>query len=102
MDADTAPCGAMVFAKSGAGTADQPAVYDLVYPVSIRIMVACTGRGYARPMEWLIPQSYLGRADPGHAGVQRRTCLCFLAAVYADAPPAVAAALCRNLVVADL
>ena len=40
MDADNAPGGAMVFAKNDSGAADQSAVYDLVYPVSIRILVA--------------------------------------------------------------
>lgn len=102
MDADTAPPRAMVVTKNGAGAADQPAVYDLVYPVPICILVACTGRGYVSRMEWLLPRADLCRAGPGHAGVQRRACLCLLAAVFADALPAVAAALCRALVVADL
>lgn len=101
-DADTATVEVVVAAKIGAGAADQPAVYDLVYPVPIRILVACTGRGYVSRMEWLLPRADLCRAGPGHAGVQRRACLCLLAAVFADALPAVAAALCRALVVADL
>jgi len=59
MDADTAPDGALVVAENGAGAADQPAVSDFVYPVSIRILVACIGRGDACPMERSLPQSYL-------------------------------------------
>lgn len=102
MDADTAPAGVVVVAKNGAGAADQPAVYDLVYPVSIRILVACTGRGYVSRMEWPLPRADLCGAGPCHAGVQRRARLCFLAPVFADAPAAVAVALCRALVVADL
>lgn len=102
MDADTAPAGVVVVTKNGAGAAGQPAVFALVYPVSIRILVACTGRGYVSRMEWLLPRADLCRAGPCHAGVQRRARLCFLAPVFADAPPAVAAALCRALVVADL
>lgn len=102
MDADTATAGVVVVAKSGAGTADQPAVYDLVYPVPIRILVACTGRGYVSRMERFLPRADLCRAGPSHAGVQHRARLCLRAAVYADAPAAVAAALCRALVVADL
>lgn len=42
MDADTAPGEELVFAKGCAGAADQFVVYDLVYPVPIRILVACT------------------------------------------------------------
>lgn len=38
MDADTAQVGAVVFAKNSAGAADQPAVYDLVHPVSVRLL----------------------------------------------------------------
>lgn len=102
MDADTAPDGALAVAKNGAGAADQPAVYDLVYPVPIRILVAHPGRGYFPPMGRLLPESYLGRAGLGHAGIQRRARLRLLSPVFADAPPAVAAALCRALVVADL
>ena len=102
MDADTAPDGVVVVAKSGVGAADQPAIYGFVYPVPIRFLVACTGRGYFPPMERPLFGADLCRAGPGHAGVQCRTRLCFTAPVFADAPPAVAAALCRALVVADL
>lgn len=102
MDADTAPDGVVVVAKSGVGAADQPAIYGFVYPVPIRFLVACTDRRYLPPMERPLFGGDLCRAGPGHAGVQCRTRLCFLAPVFADAPPAVAAALCRALVVADL
>ena len=101
-DADTATVEVVVVAKIGAGAADQPAVFALVYSVPIRILVACTGRGYVSRMEWLLPRADLCRAGSCHAGVQLRARLCLLAAVFADAPPAVAAALCRALVVADL
>lgn len=102
MDADTAPAGALVFAKDGAGAADQPVVHHFVYPVSIRILVACTDRGYVPRMERPLFRAYLCRAGPDHAGVQRRARLCFLAPVFADTTAAVAAALCRTLVVANL
>lgn len=92
----------MVFAKNSAGAADQPAVYDLVYPVSIRILVASPDRGYVPRMEWPLFRAYLCRAGPDHAGVQRRTRWCFLAPVFADTTPDVAAALCRAMFVANL
>ncbi|MNR43315.1 hypothetical protein D3C85_1619270 [compost metagenome] len=102
MDADTAPGGALVFAKNSVGTADQPAVSDLVYPVSIRILVANADRQCIPCVGRLLSRKYLCGAGPGHVGVQRRARLRFLALVFADAPAAVAAALCRALVVADL
>lgn len=102
MDDDTEPAGALVFAKNGAGTAGQPAVYDLVYPVPVRFLVANADRHCIPSVGRLLSRKYLCGAGPGHVGVQRRARLRFLALVFADAPAAVAAALCRALVVADL
>ena len=102
MGADTAPAGVVVVTKNGAGAADQPAVYDLVYPVSIRVVVARTDRGYVPRMEWPLFRPYHCRAGPDHAGVQRRARWCFFTPVCADTTSAVAAALCRTLVVANL
>ena len=102
MYADTAPDGALVFAKNGAGAAGRPAVYDLVYPVPVRFLVANADRQCIPCVGRLLSRKYLCGAGPGHAGIQLRARLCLLAPVFADAAPAVAAALCRALAVANL
>lgn len=66
MDADTAPAGVVVVAKNGAGAADQPAVYDLVYPVPIRFLVANADRQCIPCVGRFLSRKYLCGAGPGH------------------------------------
>ena len=93
---------AVVFTENGAGTADQPAVSALVYPVPIRFLVACTDRGHVPTMERPLFGADLCRVGAAHAGVQRFARLRLLPPVSADTPPAAATTLCRALAVADL
>ncbi len=102
MDAGTAPAGVAVVAKNGVGAADQPAVYDLVYPVPVRFLVANADRQCVPCMGRLLSRKYLCRAGSAHAEAGCPSGCTLLAPVFADTPPAVAAALCRALVVADL
>lgn len=102
MDTDTAPVGVVVVAKNGAGAAGQPAVYDLVYPVPVRFLVANAVRQCIPCVGRLLSRKYLCRAGSAHAEAGCPSGHTLLASVFADAPAAVAAALCRALVVADL
>lgn len=67
MDVDTATAGVVVFAKNGAGAADQPAVYDLVYPVPVRFLVANAVRQCIPCVGRLLSRKYLCRAGSAHA-----------------------------------
>lgn len=102
MDADTAPDGALVFAKNGAGAADQPAVFAFVHPVPVRFLVANVDRQCIPCVGRLLSRRYLCRAGSAHVEAGYLSGHTLLASVFADAPAAVAAALCRALVVADL
>lgn len=102
MDTDTAPAGVVVVAKSGAGAADQPAVFAFVYPVPVRFLVANADRQCIPCVGRLLSRRYLCRAGSAHAEAGYPSGHTLLAPVFADAAPAVAAALCRTLVVADL